>query len=58
MKRSEIKIAVKLGDVLDAGSWEIMCEKYGINEWSLNEGGDRDDTVDRNTKIKISLYEK
>lgn len=50
MKRSEIKVTVKLGDVLDAPSmsaWESMCEKYGINEWCLNEGrADRDDTVE------------
>lgn len=50
MKRSEIKIHVKLGDVLNAplvGAWEEMCQKYGISEWCLNEGrADSDDTVE------------
>jgi hypothetical protein len=48
MKRSEIKVRVKLGDVLDAPyAWEQMCEKYGINEWCLKEGrADLDDTIE------------
>ncbi len=50
MKRSEIKVRVKLGDVLDApyiNAWEQMCEKYGINEWCLKEGiADSDDTIE------------
>jgi hypothetical protein len=50
MKRSEVKVIVKLGDVLDApyiNAWEQMCEKYGINEWCLNEGmSDSDDTIE------------
>lgn len=50
MKKSEIKISVKLGDVLNAPywkSWEHMCNKYGINELCLNEGlADLDDTVE------------
>jgi hypothetical protein len=50
MKRSEIKVKVKLGDVLEAprvGAWGKMCEKYGINEWCLNEGiADSDDTIE------------
>lgn len=50
MKRSEIKVTVKLGDVLNAplmNAWEKMCEKYGINEWCLKEGkADYDDTIE------------
>lgn len=50
MKRNEIKVTVKLGDVLDAplmSAWKRMCEKYGINEWCINEGrADRDDTIE------------
>lgn len=50
MKRTEIKVKVKLGDVLDAplmSAWERMCKKYGINEWCLNEGrADKDDTIE------------
>ena len=50
MKRSEIKVTVKLGDVLEApymNAWVLMCEKYGINEWCLNEGrADSDDTIE------------
>jgi len=52
MKPNEIKITVKLKDVLNAplmSSWERMCEKYGINEWCLNEGlADDDSTVEIN----------
>lgn len=50
MKRSEVKVIVKLGDVLDApliNAWQKMCEKYGINEWCLKEGlADKDDTIE------------
>jgi len=50
MKQDERKITVKLRDVLNAplmSSWETMCEKYGINEWCLNEGlADDDSTVE------------
>jgi len=50
MKRSEIKVTVKLRDVLDApniNAWEQMCEKYGISEWCLKEGrADSDDTIE------------
>lgn len=49
MKQSEIKVTIKLGDVLDApllGAWEQMCDKYDINEWCLNEGNaNSDDTI-------------
>ena len=44
-----IGIAI-LGDVLNApliNAWDKMCEKYGINEWCLNEGrADSDDTIE------------
>ena len=50
MKRSEIKVTVKLGDVLNAPRWDAwhqMRETYGINEWCLNEGSvDSDDTIE------------
>ena len=50
MKRSEVKIKVTLGDVLNApllGAWEQMCEKYGIFEYCINEGmAEEDDTVE------------
>lgn len=54
MKRNEIKVVVKLSDVLNApllSAWTLMCEKYGINEWCLNEGrADGDDTVEISLK--------
>lgn len=53
MKKSEVKIKVKLGSVLDApliGAWDDMCEKYGINEWCLNEG-----RADSDDEIEVSL---
>ena len=50
MKRSEITVTVKLGDVLHApyiNSWQDMCQKYGINEWCINEGlAESDDTIE------------
>ena len=49
MGKSDVKIDVKLGDILDApliNAWVKMCEKYGISEWCLNEGlADKNDTV-------------
>lgn len=53
MKRSDIKITVKLGDVMDApliDSWQKMCAKYGINEWCLKE-----ELAERNDTVNISL---
>lgn len=53
MKTSETKVTVKLKDVLNAplmSVWERMCEKYGINEWCLNEGLSDDDST-----VEISL---
>lgn len=53
MKRSEVTVKVKLSDVLDAPSltaWQEMCNKYGINEWCLNEGLAKNEDV-----IKVSL---
>lgn len=50
MKRSEITVKLKLGDVLNAPSfnaWQEMCSKYGINEWCLNEGrAQKEDTIE------------
>ena len=45
-----MKIKVTLGEIMDApliNAWLKMCEKYGINEWCLNEGlADKSDTID------------
>lgn len=50
MKRSEVKVTVTLGEILNApymSAWEEMCGKYGINEWCINEGmADSDDTIE------------
>lgn len=50
MIKSEVKVTFTLGDILDApliNAWEKMCEKYGINEWCLNEGMARyEDTIE------------
>lgn len=47
MIKSEVKIPVKLGDILDAGRWDEVCDKYGLNVWCINEGqADRDDAID------------
>jgi len=49
MNRSDAKILVTFGDIFDApllGAWKLMCDKYGVNEWCMNEGtADRDDTI-------------
>lgn len=55
MKRSEINITVTLGDILHApyiNAWKDMCEKYGINEWCLNEG-----ISQSNDTVEISLID-
>ena len=50
MKRSKIIVSVKLGDVLHApyiNAWQDMCQKYGINEWCINEGlAESGDTIE------------
>jgi hypothetical protein len=50
MKKSDVIVKVKLGEVLDApliGAWDELCSKYGINEWCLNEGrADSEDTIE------------
>lgn len=53
MKRSEIKIETTLGEVMDApliGSWQYICDKYGLNEWCINAG-----MADKNDNIGILL---
>ena len=53
MKKSEIKVTVTFRQILDApsmGSWDDMCEKYGINEWCINEGRASDQD-----EIEVSL---
>ena len=53
MKTNEIKITVKLKEVLNApliGAWQRMCKKYGINEWCMNEG-----LADDNSTVEIAL---
>lgn len=49
MTLNDIKVQVTLGDVSSAPywqAWELMCTKYGINEWCLNEGrAASDDTI-------------
>lgn len=53
MKKEDIKISAKLGNILDApliDAWTYICNKYGLNEWCLNEG-----LADRNDEIQISL---
>jgi len=55
MNKNEVKIKVTFEQVLDApliGAWEEMCNKYGINEWCLNEGLVNNDDV-----IEVSLEE-
>jgi hypothetical protein len=64
MKKEDIKIKVTLGDIMDApliGSWTYICEKYGINEWCLNEGrAEKEDTIEisLNDAEYIGLIEK
>jgi hypothetical protein len=49
----DLKVEVTFGDILDApllGSWDYICEKYGLNVWILNEG-----LADRKDKYEISI---
>lgn len=52
MKRSEIKVTVTFGDILDSGRWDRFCMQYGINEWCINEG-----QADRSSTQEIRLTE-
>ena len=49
MKKSDVKISVKIGEISDCpllGSWDYICDKYGLNKWCLNEGlATKDDTI-------------
>ena len=52
MKKSEIKVSVKLGDISRANyinAWDNFCDKYGYNYYCINEGADSD------SKVEISL---
>ena len=39
IKKANKAISFTLQEILDSGYWEEFCEKYGINEWAINEGG-------------------
>jgi len=52
MKKDDIKITTTMGEILDAGVWNVYCEKYGINEWCMNEG-----FADSKTEVQITLAE-
>ena len=55
MNAEELKVTVKMVDILHAplmSAWERMCEKYGINEWCINEG-----LADDESTIEISLQD-
>ena len=59
MENSEIKVVVKLIDILHApliDAWNIMCDKYGINEWCLNEGLANDSDTIEITLKDAKLY--
>lgn len=53
MKKDEIKVKVKIGDIFDApyiDSWDYICDKYGLSVWCVKEG-----TANREDEIEISL---
>lgn len=53
INRNSISVTVKLIDVLNAplmSAWSLMCEKYRINEYCINEG-----LADNESTIEISL---
>jgi hypothetical protein len=37
-----MKIQLTYGNIYKLGLWEDYCNKYGMSEWALNEGLDRD----------------
>jgi hypothetical protein len=37
-----MKIQLSYGAIYQLGLWEDYCNKYGMSEWALNEGLDRD----------------
>lgn len=53
MNKSKTTITVKLIDIYNApliGSWKMMCDKYNVNPYCINEG-----LSDENSTIDISL---
>lgn len=38
-------ISFTYGEILDSRNWADFCDKYGINEWCINEGADRDTNI-------------
>ena len=48
MKRSKIKVIVKLGEISRANyvtAWDKFCDKYGYSYYCMNEGADPDKEV-------------
>lgn len=33
-----MKYLITFGELIDRGLWLSYCEKFGINEWAVNEG--------------------
>jgi len=33
-----MKITITAREILNKGSWDKFCHKFGINEWAMNEG--------------------
>ena len=46
----ETKIITTMGNILDSGNWGVYCDKYGINEWCMDEG-----LAGRDTEVQIKL---
>ena len=53
MNKEDIKVSVKLGNILNAPlstGWDYISDKHGFSEWCLNEG-----TANIDDEIEISL---
>jgi hypothetical protein len=46
-----MKIQLTYGDIYKLGLWEDYCNKYGMSEWALNEG------LNRNKYTEINIDE-
>lgn len=47
---AKVTVQVEAQALLDAGRWQDYCEKYGVNEWAVNEG-----LMSADEKLSVSL---
>jgi S-adenosylmethionine hydrolase len=39
IEKANKTISMTLQEVMDSGNWTAFCDKYGVSEYAVNEGG-------------------